>query len=266
MPTRGRPKKKTKKSSPSPPSVESSPAIIETGDDVSSHPDEPAENSRRQLEREKDRLELAIAQKEVDLLKKKLHDMESLNPVTASAAATPPVTNPATVSTPVGNLSDLLASNVPAAADPISAMDRPVDNNPRILLQPEIPGECLKIVDFVPKLDDLHVEEELAHSADGTTMYVRKGPKRIQAHEVSPAQWIVANARIQHALMTSGDLPPHDIADYLGYTAKIGHYATLYTWQSVMNFDCAYRQSQAALRFRWGSESQHLVNIHLKRR
>jgi len=173
----------------------------------------------------------------------------------------------ADISPPIASLADLLSGCSPESA-PTSATAASLDQDPRLLLQPESTGEGLRIVNFIPKPfeDNTAEEEEFAQTADGTTMFVRKAGKRILAHEVSPAQWIVANARIQHALMTAGQLSPQAVPDYLGYTAKIGHYATLYTWQSVMAFDHAYRQSQAALNFRWGTEAQHLVNVHLKRR
>ena len=143
------------------------------------------------------------------------------------------------------------------------------DQDPRLYLRGDIRGEvvCLRIVDFVPNIaHEESTEEEIGHGENGTTIFVRKTKKKLTPQEVSPAQWITANARIQFELMSSGTLNDEDVTDYLGYTAKIGQYATLYTWQSVMAFDAAYRQSQAALGFRWGSESQHLVNLHLKRR
>ena len=40
---------------------------------------------------------------------------------------------------------------------------------------------------------------------------------------------------------------------YIGYTSKFGKLASIYTWQSVMDYDEAYRQMQAAMRFRVGT-------------
>jgi hypothetical protein len=170
-----------------------------------------------------------------------------------------------------GNLSDLLAgcesgpTNMSASAHPPSAVAP--DQDPRLYLRSEVQGEGLRICDFIPMQSrDEVVEEEIVHGDGGTTIIVRKQGKRRTSQDITPAHWITANARIMHELMNSGKLKGEAISDYLGYTAKIGQYATLYTWQSVMDYDKAYRQSQASLCFRWGSDSQHLANLYLKRR
>ena len=171
----------------------------------------------------------------------------------------------------VANLADLLAScdiEDSGADSKRTQNSLQPDQDPRLYLRGDLKGQnddSLKIVDFISSREEV-IEEELAQGADGTSFLVRKSKKKIQAHDVTPAEWITANARIQHTLMSTGQLQGDSMIDYMGYTAKIGQYATLYTWTSVMTFDAAYRQLQAAFSCRWGSESQHLVNIYLKRR
>ena len=62
----------------------------------------------------------------------------------------------------------------------------------------------------------------MAKNNDGTTLFVRKDKKKQTACDVSPAQWIVGNALIQHEFMITGQLSSPGFTDYLGYTAKIG--------------------------------------------
>ena len=81
---------------------------------------------------------------------------------------------------------------------------------------------------------------------------------------VSPAMWIAANARIMAALYDSDDLDHGAAKDYMAYTAKIGELVSRYTWASVLAYDQEYRRQQAAARFRWGSDSQHLCTVLLK--
>ena len=68
-------------------------------------------------------------------------------------------------------------------------------------------------------------------------------------HAVSPALWIVANARIMAALYNSGDLDHITTKDYMAYTVKIGELASRYTWASVLVYDQEYWRRQAAVRF-----------------
>jgi hypothetical protein len=59
---------------------------------------------------------------------------------------------------------------------------------------------------------------------------------------VTPAQFIAANARIMATLIESGRLADTEVLDYLAYTAKVGEMATRYTWGSVLLYDDHYRQ------------------------
>ena len=81
---------------------------------------------------------------------------------------------------------------------------------------------------------------------------------------VSPAMWIAANARVMAAMVDCGELDSTNIKDYMAYTAKIGELAARFTWASVLAYDQEYRCRQAAARFRWGADSQHLSTVLLK--
>jgi len=72
---------------------------------------------------------------------------------------------------------------------------------------------------------------------------------------ISPAQWISANARIMAALLSQGKLLYHQIPNYLAYTAKIGDLALRYSWQSVLLYDSEYRYRQTQHQFDWDKDS-----------
>ena len=76
--------------------------------------------------------------------------------------------------------------------------------------------------------------------------------------------WIAANARITAALYDSDDLDHGAAKDYTVYTTKIVELSSRYTWALVLAYDQEYRRRQAAARFRWGSDSQHLCTVLLK--
>ena len=110
------------------------------------------------------------------------------------------------------------------------------------------------ITDFV---SDTVTDTEEISLGPGATLKLTSGTKP-KLHAVSPAMWIMA------ALYDSGDLGHGAAKDYMAYTAKIGELASRYTWASVLAYDQEYRCRQAAARFRWGSDSQHLCTVLLK--
>ena len=109
-------------------------------------------------------------------------------------------------------------------------------------------------------VSDTVTDTEEISLGPGATLKLTSGTKP-KLHAVSPAMWIAANARIMAALYGSGNLD-HGAA----YTAKIGELASRYTWASVLAYDQEYRRRQAAARFRWGSDSQHLCTVLLKKK
>ena len=116
------------------------------------------------------------------------------------------------------------------------------------------------ITDFV---SDTVTDTEEISLGPGATLKLTSGTKP-KLHAVSPEMWIAANARIMAALYDSDDLDHSAAKAYMAYTTKIGELASRYTWASVLAYDLEYRRRQAAARFRWGSDSQHLCTVLLK--
>jgi hypothetical protein len=117
-------------------------------------------------------------------------------------------------------------------------------------------GEPLRIVDFVPQ--GLATEEEVALGGG----IVLRMDKKIKLEKVSPAMWIVANAKIMAKLVGQG-VP---MENYLQYTTMVGEMACRFTWQSVLVFDDEYRTRQAASDFAWGTDAPHLSTVVLRDR
>ena len=69
---------------------------------------------------------------------------------------------------------------------------------------------------------------------------VKTEAKKLKLENISPTQWISANARIMAELLRQGKLQQHQIPLYLSYTAKIGDLALRYAWQSVLAYDNEY--------------------------
>ena len=133
-----------------------------------------------------------------------------------------------------------------------------VDLDPQFYLH-KASGEAKPylITDFV---SDTVTDTEKISLGPGATLTLTSGTKP-KLHAVSPAMWIAANARIVAALYDSDDLVHGTAKDYMAYTAMIGELASRNIWASVLAYDQEYRRRQAAARFRWGSDSQHLCTV-----
>ena len=68
-------------------------------------------------------------------------------------------------------------------------------------------------------------------------------------------EWGAANMRLLNHLLASKKLRREDIEFYLAYTTKIFQFAEKYEWNSVLNYDHAYRELQAEHQFQWGTFS-----------
>lgn len=139
-----------------------------------------------------------------------------------------------------------------------------VDTNPQVYLKPNNPqGKAYKkITDFISR--NGQVEEEF-QIGDGVSIKMGSSSNKRKLDQISPSQWIAANARIQAELIGEG-MEMCGIHDYLSYTAKIGELATRFTWASVLHYDDEYRRNQSIMGFRWGSDSQHLTTVLLRER
>lgn len=157
-------------------------------------------------------------------------------------------------------LDTLLRHDVDSLSDGVQR----VDLDPQVYLLPRS-GETkpLLIPDFVPQTWTNEGEEIDLGGAKLKLPHTLKKPK---LSDVSPSMWISANARIMAKLHASQSLSEQGLRDYMAYTAKVGELASRFTWLSVLQYDNEYRLQQASMRFRWGSDSQHLATVMLRER
>ena len=89
------------------------------------------------------------------------------------------------------------------------------------------------------------------------------GAKKPRLHEVTVAQWSLANARIMDRLFfqAAGDI--QSSRRYLAYTAKISELFSLYERVSVLEYDRKYRIYQVAHNLQWGVDIPHLAATSL---
>lgn len=119
------------------------------------------------------------------------------------------------------------------------------------------------IVDFVPHA----VEEELVIGGQGEQqVVVKSGPKKPKLENLSLSQWSIANMAILYKLSNEGKLTGPALMDYLSYTTKFYQLVQKCNLTSVLLYDREYRQLQASMGFRWGTDVQHLHILHLQPR
>ena len=95
---------------------------------------------------------------------------------------------------------------------------------------------------------------------------VKSGQKRPKLENMTLSQWSVANRAILYQLVRENKLQGPSLFDYLSYTTKVYQLVQRYNLISVLLYDREYRKLQAALKFRWGTDVQHLSSIHLQAR
>ena len=121
----------------------------------------------------------------------------------------------------------------------------------------------LDVCDFVPH----SVEEELVIGGQGEQqVVVKSGPKKPKLETLSLSQWSIANLSILYKLSSEGKLAGPALMDYLSYTTKIYQLVQKCNLASVLLYDREYRQLQASMGFRWGTDVQHLHMLHLQPR
>ena len=95
---------------------------------------------------------------------------------------------------------------------------------------------------------------------------VKSGPKKPCLENLTLSQWSVTNLAILYRLVNDHKLQSSSLVDYLSYTTKIYQLVQRYSLVSVLLFDREYRKLQPMMKFRWGTDVQHLSNIHLQSR
>ena len=119
------------------------------------------------------------------------------------------------------------------------------------------------ICDFVQTT----VEEEVVLGGQGDQqIVVKSGPKKPRLENLTLSQWSVANLAILYKLVSEQKLLGSSLMDYLSYSTKIYQLVQRYSLVSVLLFDREYRKLQSSMKFRWGTDVQHLSNIHLQPR
>ena len=119
------------------------------------------------------------------------------------------------------------------------------------------------ICDFVQS----NLEEEVVLGNQGDQqIVVKSGPKKPRIENITLCQWSVANLAILYKLVGENKLQGPALMDYLSYSTKIYQLVQKFSLVSVMLYDREYRKLQASLNFRWGTDVQHLSNIHLQAR
>lgn len=140
-----------------------------------------------------------------------------------------------------------------------------VDLEPLAYLAPKTATKYLDIVDFVSPVTP-EVQEEKVMGDGDQVLVLKSGPKKPRLESITQMQWTAANTRILLELLQRGDLKHDKILEYMAYTVKIAELADAYIWSSVLLYDRAYRQLQAKHNFPWGSDSPHLVTVHLRQK
>ena len=119
------------------------------------------------------------------------------------------------------------------------------------------------ICDFVPTA----VEEEMVIGGQGEQqIVVKSGPKKPKLENLTLSQWSIANLGILYKLVGEGKLVGQGLMDYLSYTTKVYQLVQKCSLTSVLLYDREYRQLQANMGFRWGTDVQHLHTLHLQSR
>lgn len=127
-------------------------------------------------------------------------------------------------------------------------LDKPAE--PKIQ-PPQEKGKYFSIADFVTKPN-----QSSAANSDKV--------KRIE--EVSPAQYMSANARILHKMIVEDATDTQDILKYLKYTAKVGDYLQTSDTSSVMLLDYEHRRQVGEEDREWDNIDSDKVYFHLKNR
>ena len=142
-------------------------------------------------------------------------------------------------------------------------VNQPAWNDPQIHIASatgKSVGSYLDICDFVPST----IEEEVLLGGNGEqSIVVKSGPKKPLLENLTLSQWSVANMAIIYKLLGEGKLQGPALLDYLSHSTKIYQFVQRFNLTSVLQYDREYRELQASMGFRWGTDVQHLHKLHL---
>ena len=127
-------------------------------------------------------------------------------------------------------------------------------------------GKHVRYYDITEYIPGAVVERERMPLGGEWGIILETGPKRPALHKVTISQWNSANANILDNLIIDGAVNLTTIPDYLAYTQKINRMYDRYEWETVLLFDREYRQLQASVSMRFGTDVRHLSDVHLRDR
>ena len=125
-------------------------------------------------------------------------------------------------------------------------------------------GKQVRYYDITEYIPGAVVERERMPLGGEGGIILETGPKRPALHKVSISQWNSANAKILDNLIMDGAINIGSVPDYLAYTQKINRMFDRYEWETVLLYDREYRQLQASMGMRWGTDVRHLSDVHLR--
>ena len=129
--------------------------------------------------------------------------------------------------------------------------------------------QYLDIVDFIQHVNKTNQEEQqvLSTSDNGTNkLILHSGPAKPKLETLTITQWSMANMAIMYKLLSTGDLAPIQMLEYLSYTMSIWRFSCTCEWVSVLFFDREYRKLQKQLNFPWGTDVPRLQTEILRQK
>ena len=119
------------------------------------------------------------------------------------------------------------------------------------------------ICDFV----QCNIEEDTIIGCQGDQqIVVKSGPRKPKLENLTLSQWSIANLAILYKLVGENRLGADAMLDYLSYTTKVYQLVQRFNLPSVLLYDREYRKLQATMKFRWGTDVQHLHTLCLQAR
>ena len=138
-----------------------------------------------------------------------------------------------------------------------------IDLNPQVFLYTPNTARPTKykcILDYIPRAARGFEEDEEWDLVGNLRISTGKKHK---LDNVTAAQWMAGSSCILAEMITESTDPAQLTRDYMAYSTKIAVLASHYTWKSVIRWDDEYREKQHLYQFRWGSDSAHMLMVHL---
>jgi hypothetical protein len=130
--------------------------------------------------------------------------------------------------------------------------------------QGELRGKkTLLIPDFVTSCLGVSYDQEDIEllTSKGPSFKLQGRTKKLEAKDVSVAQWVSANIAILEQLMPS--LSSHELREYLSYTRQIGDLLQIYTSEAIFTLDNEHRKEVCLGVRRWSDISVHMDRFYL---